>query len=242
MTSSRQRRGFAIGAVGLGALICLEMTFGCKSYVIPPTPQTDGFHLMLPSPYTRAVVWGSRSNAVQNVTTWLLKRGYTIVDQTKLLQVAGEQRIVMTSYQYQDSDVLRIGRLVGARQVIFVDTDIASMEVTVFDGGLPEKQTVHSGSMTIRAVDVETGEIHWSGKARYGERFPHLDEGLNRLACHALATAWGLRPPGAASRDGICAEGQSNMVHTVSPPKSPQGMPTTQAIGQAELQSTENHR
>ena len=75
--------------------ICLSLLFlataGCHGYAFIETPTTDGFHSKLPSPYTRAVVWGGRPDTVQSASTWLLKKGVLVVDQTKVLQAAADQ-------------------------------------------------------------------------------------------------------------------------------------------------------
>ena len=63
-------------------------------------PTTDGFHSKLPSPYTRAVVWGGRADTIQSASTWLLKKGILVVDQTKVLQAAADQKVSLTGYQY----------------------------------------------------------------------------------------------------------------------------------------------
>ena len=69
----------------------LLLTTGCHGYAFIETPTTDGFHSKLPSPYTRAVVWGGRPDTVQSASTWLLKKGVLVVDQTKVLQAAADQ-------------------------------------------------------------------------------------------------------------------------------------------------------
>src|SRR6187402_3351197 len=112
--------------------ICLSMFFlattGCRGYAFVETPTTDGFHSKLPSPYTRAVVWGGRADTIQSASTWLLKKGILVVDQTKVLQAAADQKVSLTGYQYLETDVLRMAKLVGARLVVFSNAEVGSWE------------------------------------------------------------------------------------------------------------------
>ena len=151
------------------------------------TPTTDGFHSKLPSPYTRAVVWGGRPDTVQSASTWLLKKGILVVDQTKVLQAAADQKVSLTGYQYLETDVLRMAKLVGARLVVFSNAEVGSWEALDWSAGLPRSQRVYAATVALRAVDVNTGEIEWSGKAQSTERFANIEEGISLLTCHALA-------------------------------------------------------
>ncbi len=201
------------------ALGCLFS--GCRSYSTIEIPTTDGYHSKLPTPYTRAVVWGTRPDTVQSVSTWLLKKGILVVDQTKLMQAAADQRVTISGYQYAETDVLRTAKLVGARLVVFANADVGSWEVLGMEYGLPRSMKVYSGTISLRAVDVNTGEIEWSGKAQSSDRFNNLEEGISQLTCHALATAWGLRNPGTTSPDNICPAGSGVMAQDNSAPKTP---------------------
>jgi len=201
---------------GCFVLICLIAA--CKSYSKIDTPITDGYHSKLPTPYTRAVVWGTRADTVQSVSTWLLKKGILVVDQTKLVQVAADQKVSISGYQYVETDVLRTAKLVGARLVVFANAEVGSWEVMGMDSGLPRSMKVYTGTISLRAVDVNTGEIEWSGKAQSADRFGNLEEGISQLACHALATAWGLRNPGNTSPENICPAGSGVMTYDASTP------------------------
>lgn len=195
----------------IAGLFLILGALGCSSYSVVETPITDGYHSKLPSPYTRAVVWGDRPDTVQSVSTWLLKRGLLVVDQAKVMQAAAEQKVSLTGYQYVETDVLRMAKLVGARLVIFTSTDVGSWEVLGMASGFPQTQRVYTATISLRAVDVNSGEIEWSGKAQSSERFGNLEEGIGQLTCHALATAWGLRHPGSTSPEGICPSGSGMM-------------------------------
>ena len=202
----------------------LLATAGCRGYAFVETPMTDGFHSKLPSPYTRAVVWGGRTDTIQSASTWLLKKGILVVDQTKVLQAAADQKVSLTGYQYVETDVLRMAKLVGARLVVFSNAEVGSWEALDWSAGFPRSQRVYSATVALRAVDVNTGEIEWSGRAQSTERFSNIEEGISLLTCHALATAWGMRNPGALAPESICPPGSGLMTSEVSLPR-PQATP-----------------
>jgi hypothetical protein len=60
-------------------------------------------------------------------------------------------------------------------------------EITTLFGQSP---TLYKASLFIRALDAETGEIEWNGKAISMEKFSDLMEGIHQLTCEALSTAW----------------------------------------------------
>ncbi|MBA2486990.1 MAG: hypothetical protein H0V35_13045 [Nitrospira sp.] len=202
----------------------LLSTAGCRGYAFVETPTTDGFHSKLPSPYTRAVVWGGRPDTIQSASTWLLKKGILVVDQTKVLQAAADQKVSLTGYQYIETDVLRMAKLVGARLVVFSNAEVGSWDALDWSAGFPRSQRVYSATISLRAVDVNTGEIEWSGKAQSTERFGNIEEGVSLLTCHALATAWGMRNPGSTAPENICPPGSGLMTSEVSLPR-PQAPP-----------------
>ena len=171
--------------VWLGAIIT-----GC---VIMPI--TDGFHHELPKPAHRLVVWGAEPNAVGTATSWLLKRGYRVVERAKLDQVLEEQRIQLTHTPEDEAHVLGVGKLIGAQMVVFVVTKITSQEAG---------SAVYNLGMTIRGVDVETGEVQWVGTGRYPKPASNIEDGIVKLTCHVLATAWGLESTGEQTVDDVC--------------------------------------
>jgi len=195
----------------IGLVLLLLATTGCHGYTLLETPTTDGFHSKLPAPYTRAVVWGGRPDTVQSASTWLLKKGLLVVDQTKVLQAAADQKVSLSGYQYLETDVLRMAKLVGARLVVFSNAEVGSWEALDWSNGVPRSQRVYSATIALRAVDVNTGEIEWSGKAQSTERFSNIEEGISFLTCHALATAWGMRNPGSLAPENICPPGSGLM-------------------------------
>jgi curli biogenesis system outer membrane secretion channel CsgG len=137
--------------------------------------------------------------------TWLQKRGLAIVERARLQEVLNEQMIRLTHTSDDDAALLRVGRLLGADLIVFVEAgstkSVASsseMYVGAYGGyGESSSVPVHSSVVNVRAVDIQTGEVVWSGTARY----PTMDTGAPedsfvKLTCQALATAWGFRPAG----------------------------------------------
>ena len=136
--------------------------------------------------------------------TWLLKRRLTLVDEAKLNQIATEMG---SRHALSNVDVLKSAKLAEAKQVIFVDTDVSkSLSYDIF--GQPR----YNASLYIRAIDVDSGEIDWNGKARSIQTFSNLTEGIDQLTFQALATAWGLRQPGMTTAPSICLPGENVMV------------------------------
>lgn len=167
-------------------------------------PITDGFHHALPKPGARVVVWGGHPSATGTAINWLQRQGVRIVERAQLQKVFDEQRIQLTHTPDDEAQVLRVGKLLGADTVAFLDTPVTGGSRTVggslFYGGAGgsslDSSSVFSTSAWLRGVSIETGEVLWSATARYTGPSANLDNVLALLTCHALATAWGYRPPG----------------------------------------------
>ena len=203
--------GSGSASAGLAAAALLVIVASCQSYKTSLTPlvtETDGSYVRLPDKSTKAVVWGSNPEAVKSLKTWLLKQRITLVDDVKMNQIANE---IGLHLPVSNPDVLKLAKTVGVKQVIFVDADVSALqtgEIASFFGQKP----MYNASLFLRALNVETGEIDWNGKASSTQPFTNLTEGIYQLTCHALATAWGLRHPGTATAPSICVPGQNIMV------------------------------
>ena len=207
-------------ATGLCSAVLLLLLSGCQTYNSHPTTQTDGTYVKLPNASVKAVVWGTRHESVQSLTTWLMKRGMTLVDDVKVNQMVSDLRTYQPATTISNADIFKMGKIVGAKQVVFVDTDVATWQTGDLEAFFGKTQSLYTASVYIRALDADPGEIQWSGKAFSMDKFTNLKEGIHQLTCHALATAWGLRPPGITAAPNICPVGQNVMVSTapVSPP------------------------
>jgi hypothetical protein len=177
---------------------------------------TDGFHHSLPQKDTRIVIWGNNPAVTGSATTWLQKRGLKVVERARLLQLFEEQRIRLTHTSDDEGPILRVGKILGAGMVVFADGSTTAGVVSDYSvnkyGGEGGSQSIYSGVVTVRGVDVETSEVLWSGNARFPRQTRNSPEdALIKLACQALATAWGFRPPGdqAIASQAMCAIGDT---------------------------------
>ena len=83
---------------------------------------------------------------------------------------------------------------------------------------------IHAIYGLVRFADEIVDTFHTYDKAvllkRFRtETFTAIEEGISLLTCHALATAWGLRNPGATAPEHICPPGSGLMTSEVSLPK-----------------------
>lgn len=188
-------------------ILSISALFGCGAY-----PVTDGFQKALPQRQARIVVWGGNPMANAAVTTWLQKLGLTIIERTRLQQLLSEQRVVLTNTPYDDVQILRVGKLLGLDHIVYVD--VSAVEMGAIKPLFNPPITTYLASVSVRGVQVETGEVVWSGTARYRNPVTEYDDYLVRLSCQALATAWGLRPPGEhpVSSQAMCAVGDRDQL------------------------------
>jgi hypothetical protein len=154
-------------------------------------------------------VWGDHPEAIKSLKTWLLKRRITVIDEAKVSEIAGRMDL---NHAISHGDVLKVAKLAGAKQVIFINAEAsASRSYHIF--GEPR----YNASLDLHAIDVESGEIDWNGRARSKQAFTNLTAGIDQLTCQALATAWGLRQPGTATATSICLPGENVMVAAEPP-------------------------
>jgi hypothetical protein len=194
------------------SMVLLLLTTACQTYPPYPAAQADGTYVKLPNASVKAVVWGTRQESVQSLTTWLMKRGMTLVDDVKVNQMVSDLRIYQPVTTISNADIFKMGKTVGAKQIVFIDTDVSTWRTGEIEAFFGQTQNLYSVSVFIRALDADSGEIQWSGKAFSMNKFTNLKEGIHQLTCHALATAWGLRPPGLTVAPNICPVGQNVMV------------------------------
>ena len=198
----------------MALLLSFGVLSGCVSKTIYPI--TDGFHHDLPQPNTRIVIWGNPPAVTGTATTWLQKRGLRVVERARLMQLFEEQHIRLTHTPDDEGPILRVGKIIGAGMVVFTDGSAtegvwSNYSVSRYGGG-GGSQSVYSGAVSIRGVDVETSEVLWTGNARYPQQTGGGPEDtLMKLTCQALATAWGFRPAGeqaTISSQSMCEVGE----------------------------------
>jgi hypothetical protein len=157
-------------------VVGLLLLTGCSAI-----PVTDGFHGQLPSPGTSTIVWGDDLAAIGTATTWLHKRGLSVIERSNLQLGLDAESIQLDHTLKDEAAVLRAAKKMGVAEVVFVD----------------RAGDLRAPMVTVRGVNVETARVQWSGSARYTsfEARPPKDKLVN-LTCEALATAWGFRPAG----------------------------------------------
>lgn len=213
--------------LGLACAALVVVITGCQTYNSYPATQTDGSGSSVKSPNasTKAVVWGTRPEAVQSLTTWLLKRGVTLIADVKMNQLASEALLRQSP---SISDIFKLAKSAGAKQIFFIDADVSPWPGSDIESIFGQNRISYTASVFIRALDTETGEIQWTGNAHSTDKFTNLKEGFHQLTCHALATAWGLRQPGLTAAPTICPPGQNVMV-APEPPPVPSGTAKAEA-------------
>lgn len=172
-------------------LVLLTLT-GCGGRIFPVT---TGFHApgetfalgqdqngrFMPSKPETVVIWANHAGVEHHLAGVLLHHGYTVVERARLQQVFNEQKIRLMHTSDSEADMLRVGRLAGATMVIFVE---AQHEPSF-------SQEIKSASVGIRSVNVETGQVRWSGTARVvaGSLFVMQDAQEGKLAELAMYRA-----------------------------------------------------
>jgi len=102
------------------------------------------------------VVWSNErgdQKAAAYITSLLLtmgSRGNRVVERARIQQVIEEQQFTLRSGSDREADLLQLGRLAGATQVIFIEIDQERQE-----------------RASIRSVEVSSGYVYWSGLAYY---------------------------------------------------------------------------
>ena len=192
---------FRIRTLVVPLLTGLLVSSGCGVAGPSHYPITDGFHHSLPQKDTRIVIWGTSPAVTGTATIWLQKRGLRVVERARLLQLFEEQRIRLTHTADDEGPILRVGKLLGAGMVVFTDASVTQGVASNFSmgayGGGGRSEPVATAGVSLRGVDVETGEVLWTGTARYKQPSSSSPEdGLTKLTCQALATAWGFREAG----------------------------------------------
>ena len=115
------------GATLLSLAYLFLLLPGCAS---PILPVTNGSQSDLPDPGSTLVVWGQHKVAVGEAVTLLQTYGLRVVERARLQQVFDEQKIRLTHSSDDDAQLLKVGKLVGAGSIVFVDTESSSGQVS----------------------------------------------------------------------------------------------------------------
>ncbi|MBS0182618.1 MAG: hypothetical protein JSS39_09470 [Nitrospira sp.] len=144
-------------------------------------PVTDGFRQDLPAKDAPTIVWGDDVSAVGMATTWLQKRGLSVLERSLLYANLETDNPELMHTLKDEATILQTAKKMGVQEVVFINR-----------GG-----DARAPMISVRGVEVQTGRVSWSGSARYAtfESRPTKDA-LALLTCEALATVWGFRPAG----------------------------------------------
>src|SRR5215472_13523931 len=112
-------------------------------------PVTDGFLIDLPKPGTPTIVWGNDPSVVGVATTWLQRRGLSLVERSTLVIDVEKERSELSHTLQDEAAILQAAKKLGVQEVVFVDR-----------GG-----DYRAPLISVRGVHVESGRIHWSGSA-----------------------------------------------------------------------------
>jgi len=171
----------------------------------------------------RFVVWGNHVGATQAAVTFLQQGGQTVVERARLMEVFEEQRIQLTHSPDDDARILKVGKLVGAERVLFVEvSDRGEVESGVFVGpygGASRSNTVHHVSVSVRSVNLETGVIRWSGHATLDRPITDPESTIHTLTTISIMRAtclvergrvWTEQGPSPADKWGCLDQGGRN--------------------------------
>lgn len=126
-------------------------------------------------------IWSNHAGITHTITNIFINSGFGIVERTKLERIFDEQKLHLVHSSEREADLLRVGRLAGATQVIFTDV---SMKPIGYWIGAPQMVSV-----TVRSVDVESGLVRWTGTASYPDTPSNPDQAAMSLAHWAVIRA-----------------------------------------------------
>ncbi len=177
----------------LTALFFILWVPGCAIMPISNGSQSD-----LPNSGSTAIVWGQHKGAVGETVTLLQKWGLRIVERSRLQQVFEEQKIRLTYSTDDDAQILKVGKILGAGSIVFVEAETSSSQrseafINRYGGG-SHTETVTNASVAVRGVNVETGEVMWNGTAHYPQSINNPEAGIIYLTRTAVMR--GLCPSG----------------------------------------------
>jgi hypothetical protein len=123
---------------------------------------------------------GSGSRVAGIVTTLLLDLDINVVERAKLDEVLKEQLIQLT--HSDDANVLKVGRLVGAQAIIVGDVQQWERH---------EPNRMNKVSLSLRMIDVETGQLLFNGEGHLTDFTTDDPEGSARLIVHRILARFG---------------------------------------------------
>ena len=150
------------------------ITNGSHSPVADPAPSG--------SARKPVVVWGNNPGAVTTATVLVQQRGELVVERSKISHVLDEQKFRLTYSPESAADILKVGQLVGASAIIFIEVEThvrneggdiiappafipGSAPLAPPEAGRSYSRTTYDVSVSARSVKVDNGIVNWSGTA-----------------------------------------------------------------------------
>ena len=132
-------------------ILILLVVAGCSSRLYPTS---TGFHARDPlvdgGSQQTYVIWSNHVGISHYLMGRLLQAGHRVVERSRVDQIFAEQRFRLMYTPDREADVLHIGAMAGATQVIFVNA---------------ESSRDRKQSVSLRSVEVESGTVRWVGTA-----------------------------------------------------------------------------
>ena len=123
---------------------------------------------------------GSGSRVAGFVTTLLLDLDINMVERAKLDEVLKEQVVQLT--HADDANVLKVGRLVGAQAIIVGGVQQWERQ---------EQARTNNVSLSLRMIDVETGQLLFNGEGHLTDLRSDDPEASARLIVHRILARFG---------------------------------------------------
>lgn len=212
-----------LSKIYLAAVIGFGVT-GCSQVPVAYTI-TSGSHIRLSDeelvnkqkkPRSKFVVWGNHQGAINGAIEFFQRYGGSVIERARLQAVFDEQKIALTYGSEGDANLLKVGKLVGADTVVFVETTERTESFTPSRGTMhrifmgleaagaaqqgrdplylktppPAPVTVYRPGITVRGVSVETSEILWSGSSILSQGVTDPEIAYPLLTQAAILRAW----------------------------------------------------
>ena len=142
----------------------------------------------------RYVVWGNHEAMVGFIMQEIIKDRAVAIERAYLQEVINEKAIKLTNTSDDDAEILRVGRSIGADHIIFGNATVrpeprSGAVVSPTMGAIGYSGNVYHLSVSVRSVQVETGEVRWSGMAQFNLPINDPENGLVMLTRFAVSRA-----------------------------------------------------
>lgn len=115
----------------------------------------------------------------------LMRRGFAVVERSKLQQLTEEQRFQLMRGD-ETRDPIKIGKLSGAKAIVLGEVTQWTIERGIDQRGQPYKGSLVS--LSLRLVDVETAEVLFTGDGYFSTPATSSPEGAAHLIVRAIVT------------------------------------------------------